>query len=996
MSANRCMEPSCGSIDCARGFQALTGGLTPLHWQTRLFAELKSGRVPLACTLPTGLGKTSAIPIWLIALAGGAELPRRLVYIVNRRTVVDQATDVVAAMHARLLAPDDKRWEAHRQVLRDLADRLRRLGTHEVDRAPLAVSTLRGELADNGEWKVNPARAAIIIGTIDMIGSKLLFSGYGDARYGRAHHAGLIGQDALIVHDEAHLSPAFDALLDAVTREQVRTSEARPIRVLRLSATARGSGDGVTPGAAVFGIEDQDRNDSAVKERLSARKCLEIVEADKGKEADAIAEKALECGAGNARMLVYVRSPETAQRVRERLTKGLKQRAKDAGSAMTDEQAAERIGLLTGTIRGHERDQLTGSPLFRAFQSKADGAAPRKETLFLVSTSAGEVGADWDADHLVCDLTTLDSMIQRFGRVNRLGGEGRAAKIAVVTEKAAASRESAGDDNQPDGAERKPGNTKKKSADKYQAAVMKTDAILRRIAQGDGNVSPAALSRMIAGLSHQEREAAFSPQPTILPATDILFDHWSLTSIAGDMPGRPAVEDYLHGVAAWEPPETHVAWRMDIALLARAGGVDQDGEAMPCSGDDLEEVFDAFPLRSAETLRDRTERVQEQLRKIAEHLRRVAEHRTPSTPEDDADTEEPDSASDDSNDSGAAEKAASQLIGPNPWLVRMRGGSVEWVRLEDIAPTDREEAKQAQHRLAFATVVLDVKAGGLKRGILDGTEKAPANATTLDVAEVVHDGVPARQRVIAEGDRTRALLGGEVLVDVAHATIALAAKGDEDAEPSVLEYRVARGQDREPGERLTLSDHNAAVGAAAERIGKALGLDEPLVKGLRLAGQWHDAGKARAQWQRYASNWEEKENRLRDGHPIAKSERYGHPKMLGGYRHEFGSLIDAARASEVRSLDAETRDLVLHLIAAHHGWGRPHFEPKHFDMGDPGTPRPSAENEAAAAEAMQRFGRLQSRFGRWGLAWLEALLRCADAEAATKIGGRPSPEGGER
>jgi CRISPR-associated endonuclease/helicase Cas3 len=370
------MEPSWGSIDFAPGFQALTGGLTPLHWQARLFAEFKSGRVPVACTLPTGLGKTSVIPIWLIALASGAELPRRLVYIVNRRTVVDQATDVVAEIRERLLRPDDARWAEQREALKSLAGRLGRLSRCETGHAPLAVSTLRGELADNGEWKENPACPVIIVGTIDMIGSKLVFSGYGDGRHGRAQHAGLIGQDALIVHDEAHLSPAFDALLDAVTREQARTREASAIRVMRLSATERGSGVGATAGTAVFGIEDEDRNDSVVRERLSARKCLEIVEADKGKDADPIAVKALECGAGNARVLVYVRSPETAQSVRERIINGLKQRAKDASIAMTDEEAAGRVGLLTGTIRGHERDQLAWSALFRAFQSKADGAAP--------------------------------------------------------------------------------------------------------------------------------------------------------------------------------------------------------------------------------------------------------------------------------------------------------------------------------------------------------------------------------------------------------------------------------------------------------------------------------------------------------------------------------------------------------------------------------------------------------------------------------------------
>jgi len=66
------------------------------------------------------------------------------------------------------------------------------------DASPLAISTLRGELADNREWQTDPARPAIIVGTVDMIGSRLLFSGYGAGRsYGpcpecRPHRARLL------------------------------------------------------------------------------------------------------------------------------------------------------------------------------------------------------------------------------------------------------------------------------------------------------------------------------------------------------------------------------------------------------------------------------------------------------------------------------------------------------------------------------------------------------------------------------------------------------------------------------------------------------------------------------------------------------------------------------------------------------------------------------------------------------------------------------------
>lgn len=43
----------------------------------------------------------------------------------------------------------------------------------------LPISTLRGQFVDNRDWLADPAAPAIVVGTVDMIGSRLLFMGYG-------------------------------------------------------------------------------------------------------------------------------------------------------------------------------------------------------------------------------------------------------------------------------------------------------------------------------------------------------------------------------------------------------------------------------------------------------------------------------------------------------------------------------------------------------------------------------------------------------------------------------------------------------------------------------------------------------------------------------------------------------------------------------------------------------------------------------------------------
>ena len=59
----------------------LTGN-DPFPWQRALYELLRQGQehVPSSCDIPTGLGKTAVVAVWLIALANCADkLPRRLV-----------------------------------------------------------------------------------------------------------------------------------------------------------------------------------------------------------------------------------------------------------------------------------------------------------------------------------------------------------------------------------------------------------------------------------------------------------------------------------------------------------------------------------------------------------------------------------------------------------------------------------------------------------------------------------------------------------------------------------------------------------------------------------------------------------------------------------------------------------------------------------------------------------------------------------------------------
>jgi CRISPR-associated endonuclease/helicase Cas3 len=876
-------------------FQALTRR-EPFPWQRSAFQKLVQGKQPLTqLTLPTGTGKTSLIPIWIIALAwqsslgNGFKLPRRLVWVVNRRVVVDQASQEAQDMAERLTYPEKEEDLARRNMLIMLSGHLGRISfLGSVDHKPMAVSTLRGQMADNAEWSLDPSRPAIIVGTVDMIGSRLLFSGYGLGKSRRPYHAGLIGHDAWIVLDEAHLTPAFAELIMSCRSIQSNKKTFSPFAVTLLSATQRGV-QSQDPDTTIE-LTDDDKNNPVIGKRLSAIKNLQLIElADKDDDCKKLVELALTHRNTKSRVLVFVKSPKNAGAVNRLICK----------------EAPEcNVLVLTGTMRGYERDELAKNEIFAGFKSDPKRQAP-DTTCFLVSTSAGEVGADLDADHMVSDLTTLDSMIQRFGRVNRLGLGAATIKIIVPAKL-------------PDG------NKEAKTL-----AYLKS---LPQTSEGDYVVNPNALRNAPV--------EAFSEPPPIVPLAAHWLDMWSMTSIHdANWPDRPQIAPWLHGVER-DIPETWFVWREDVKWLA--------GHTV--KEDDPTKVFDVYGIRPHEQLRESSKEAAEKLVKLSQQR-------------DNADM---------------------------PAIVLRSDGSVVWRgALSDLA----NNVKNDVVNLNYATVILPPSAGGLaETGLFIPTE--PKASDVADIGRLrrrfvvqMQDGVwsaipmcDGDDSALYEAKSQKELISRIGRHTGLKAVACIKTTGEDENDDAVtasylfyftdsLSAAQSSAVSFVSREEQELNDHCTRVAEVAFDIATRIGLGK-MAETLKLAGQMHDAGKSRSCWQHAIGNPVLTK-------PLAKS---GHARFNqlfnGAYRHEFGSLVDAGKTLKQN----KERELILHLVASHHGHARPHYRQSCFD-------KETALSicQKTALEAVQRFGFLQTVYGWWGLAWMEALLKAADAIVSSEL-----------
>jgi CRISPR-associated endonuclease/helicase Cas3 len=571
------------------------------------------------------------------------------------------------------------------------------------------------------------------------------------------------------------------------------------------------------------------------------------------------------------------------------------------------------------------------------------------------------VGVDIDADHMVSDLVAWERMVQRLGRVNRLGEFEKGSLIDIF---AAPSHEEKDAEAPADDVR------VKQLRAPFDSGLWTTRQDGRRLA------GPGAL-RSLQGDERFRLLAidATTPAPLRPKLTRALIDAWSMTSL-DEHPGRPDVVPWIRG---WvdEDPQTSVLWRKYLPV--------RNDDRYEAAKDVVGDFMEAAPPHLTELLETYTSSVVDLMRTRAKALL-SGKGQEPEVPggRDQERGDVPGHAEKQDADEArlAARTFAAVVLTPSRKVERL-------LRLHEFYDID---AKRLYAMIAGRTVILDARIGGLdETGLMNAKQNAtPATIDTpVRLVETAHQ-LWSEERLRQVGFRVRRTLSNvepnaEWKVSYQRFVALKDEESDDNAAAAVWRVEdwvgdtTARLDTALASADQTIDEHHEQAENKANEIGLGLGLPEVMRRFLAKSASVHDLGKMRTNWQAYAGNYGYPQ-RPKKPHPLAKFSKRGNPNLLKigdlTYRHEFGSLRDSQ--TMLADLDGSARDFILHLVAAHHGNTRPLIAPVDQDAA------PSASAELARHAAF-RFARLQRQWGPWGLAWWEALLRAADVAASREI-----------
>ncbi|MFV2087537.1 type I-U CRISPR-associated helicase/endonuclease Cas3 [Micromonospora sp. LOL_021] len=928
-------------------FAAVRGGQQPFRWQERLLDHLlRTGRWPDQLVAPTGAGKTSVIDVHVFAVALMAaghpvRVPRRLALVVDRRALVDDQHAHATAIAGLLAAA---RGDS-RTVLARVAAALDSLRTGQVDptASPLSVALLRGGAPPSRSWLDEPTGAAVLCATPDMWGSRLLLAGYGSRVQARPREAGLLAYDTVAVVDEAHLSRQLVTTARRVAELAVVADEPLGVPVLQVVETT------ATPHAdagVAVGVEPDDLAvDAPLRQRLTAPKPVALLPVPTWP----IPRSGPAFKAGVAALA------DEAVRLHEahRATVGCFVNSVAVAAAVAGELRARdlNVELICGRLRPYDVDRLRPP----ASTLLSLGGDPTVDVL--VSTQSLEVGVDLDLSAVVTELAPGGALAQRAGRVNRLGLRS-ATQVSVLVPA----------DELPDAA---------------QSGPYRRDDLAAALTWLAGRaVDPAGLAPWAL---RDPRPPAPALRRDLLQRLE-LAQAWQLARTSDDL---AAAQDDLD---LWLSDDLDAADH-EFGIVVR--------RALPADTADAVRLIEALPPRPHEvfpvSIRKSTE-----IRKRLDDLATAAVKARldpPPTPILVRPGESPPRplTTDDRIRPGdmlvlddTTPLFTSKVVDPDgtEQVDDVLDGIADPKPGEVVLRIERDTAAHCRFLDAVAATIVDQhdqEAPGVA---------GPDPAEVAQLLRVHRDELTPRPMVVAA-----AALLDRPTEDRAGAEVIPHWQESDDGKPQlarliVVDLRKATVDDElrqtwtPRRRRVPLRQHADAVAGRAETVAVRLGLPVELVQVLRLAGLHHDDGKTDKRFQQSLCDGDPPPDPLaksgvRDARTIRRlRQKSGLPT---GWRHEQLSarLAWSTLSTQDSTVqDDDHRELIVRLVGTSHGHGRHGFPHTAGQLvGAVDDTAVDLFDEGRWDELIERTHR---RWGVWGCAYLEALLRAADGQVSAE------------